>query len=146
MAEGFARKYGSDVMEPFSAGIAPASIVQPLTKKVMEDKNVSLDGQHPKHCSALDLSTFDLIVNMSGIGLPTPSACEMREWKVVDPIGRSEDVYIAVRDEIEGSVMRLILELRSGYAPTPRVREAPRPEKTDRPGHGSSLFRMGRRR
>lgn len=45
MAEGFARKYGSDVLEAASAGLSPASIVQPLTRKVMEAKNINIDGQ-----------------------------------------------------------------------------------------------------
>ena len=156
MAEGFARKYGSDVLEPFSAGTAPASIVQPLTHQVMEEKNISLDGQHPKHCSAFDLSTFDLIVNMSGYRLPGRPSGEVREWKVIDPIGRSEDVYISVRDDIEAAVMRLILELRTGRTPATRspeagtpVTRAPeirRPENREAPVHGSSPFRMGRRR
>jgi arsenate reductase (thioredoxin) len=155
MAEGFARKYGSDVMEAFSAGVAPASVVQPLTHQVMEEKNISLDGHHPKHYSMFDLLTFDLIVNMSGYKLPGRLPGEVREWKIVDPISRSEDVYIAVRNEIEAAVMRLILELRNGRIPavknsdtgTPVTRAAgTRPEKREAPAHGSSPFRMGRRR
>ena len=42
MAEGFAKCYGSDVMQAESAGLAPAGIVQPLTKKVMEEKNINI--------------------------------------------------------------------------------------------------------
>ena len=42
MAEGFANRYGQDVMKVASAGFAPASIVQPLTRKVMEDKNINI--------------------------------------------------------------------------------------------------------
>jgi protein-tyrosine-phosphatase len=34
------------------------------------------------------------------------------EWGVRDPIGQSESVYRAVAAQIEGLVMRLILELR----------------------------------
>jgi arsenate reductase (thioredoxin) len=156
MAEGFARKYGSDVMEALSAGTAPASIVQPLTQQVMEEKNISLDGQYPKHVSTFDLSTFDLIINMSGYRLPGRPSVEVREWTVVDPVGRSEDVYTAVRDDIEAAVMRLILELRTGRTsatrspepgtPVTRVPETRRPEKREAPAHGSSPFRMGRRR
>lgn len=136
MAEGFARKYGSDVLEASSGGTAPASIVQPLTKKVMADKNIDLDGQYPKHYSVFDLDTFDLIVNMSGFKLPFRPASELREWKIVDPIRRSEEVYVAVRDQIEDLVMRLVLELRSGRTPG-------KPAVSVR---GNSLFRMGRRR
>lgn len=114
MAEGFARKYGTDVMEPASAGFSPAPVVQPLTKKVMEAKNINIDDQHPKGIDSVDVSSFDLIVNMSGVKLPSRMRIEVQDWKVEDPIGKSEDVYVAVRDQLEMSVMRLILELRRG--------------------------------
>jgi protein-tyrosine-phosphatase len=112
MAEGFARRYGSDVMEPASAGLAPAPIVQPLTKKVMEERNINIDDQHPKDLGALELKNFDLIVNMSGTKLPSRIQIEVRDWKVEDPIGQTEEVYLTVRDQIENAVMRLILEFR----------------------------------
>jgi arsenate reductase len=138
MAEGFARKYGADVMEIFSGGTAPAAIVQPLTKHVMAEKNVSLDGQYPKHFSVFDLDLFDVIVNITGLKLPVRPNAEMREWDIVDPIRQSEAVYVEVRDQIESLVMRLILELRNGG-------RAAAPKPPDAARH-SSLFRMGRRR
>jgi len=112
MAEGFARKYGSDVMETASAGLSPALIVQPLTKKVMAERNVNIDDQHPKDLGMLELKSFDLVVNMSGAKLPARIPIEVREWRVEDPIGQAEDVYLTVRDQIENAVMRLILEFR----------------------------------
>lgn len=112
MAEGFARRYGSDVMQAASAGMAPAPIVQPLTKKVMEEKNIKLDEQYPKNVLSVDIASFDIVVNMSGAKLPATLPAEVREWKVVDPIGQPEEVYVEVRDQIEHLVMRLILELR----------------------------------
>ena len=48
MAEGFARKYGADVMEVGSAGLAPAAIVQPETHQVMNQKNINIDDQFPE--------------------------------------------------------------------------------------------------
>ncbi len=112
MAEGFARRYGADVLEPSSAGLAPASIVQPLTKTVMEAKNINLDAQYPKDLGSVDVPGFDMIVNMSGRKLPARIPIEVRDWKIEDPIGRSEEIYLKVRDEIEHLVMRLILDLR----------------------------------
>jgi arsenate reductase (thioredoxin) len=112
MAEGFARRYGSDVMEPASAGLSPAGIVQPLTKQVMQAKNINIDDQYPKELSSIDLFSFDLIINMSGAKLPVSIPVEVRDWPVEDPIGRTEHVYCAVRDQIEHLVMTLILELR----------------------------------
>jgi protein-tyrosine-phosphatase len=112
MAEGFARRYGSDVMDAASAGLAPAAIVQPLTQKVMADKNIDITAQFPKDLSALNLAAFDLIVNMSGNKLPPAISTPVRTWNVVDPIGAPEELYVRVRDQIENEVMRLILELR----------------------------------
>ena len=131
MAEGFARKYGSDVIDPVSAGLSPAGIIQPLTKTVMEAKNINLDTHSPKSLDVVDVASCDLIVNMSGVKLPTRLPIEVLEWKVADPIGKDEDIYIAVRDQIEMAVMRLILELRkqarngqtsADRAPAPRAR------------------------
>ncbi|HMF75431.1 MAG TPA: arsenate reductase ArsC [Bryobacteraceae bacterium] len=112
MAEGFARRYGSDVMDVASAGLAPAPIVQPLTRKVMEAKNINIDDQFPKDLHDLPVGEFDLIVNMSGNRLPPYLLVQVQDWRVDDPIGKSEETYIAVRELIEGQVMRLILDFR----------------------------------
>lgn len=99
-------------MEVQSAGLAPAAIVQPLTKKVMLEKNINIDDQWAKDLNVIPVHQFDLIVNMSGARLPTRVPIEIRDWKIEDPIGRSEELYVAVRDQIEYLVMQLILELR----------------------------------
>ena len=112
MAEGFARRYGSDVMQIASAGLAPAPIIQPLTYKVMVEKNIALEGQYPKDLLTLHGQPFDVVINMSRFKLPTKMALDMREWDIPDPIGQSEETYVAVRDDIEMRVMKLIIELR----------------------------------
>jgi arsenate reductase len=122
MAEGFARNYGRDVMTVQSAGLAPASIIAPLTRDVMLEKNIRIDNQHPKSLVALRDTKFDLIVNMSGVQLPSWVNCEVVEWSVRDPIGESADVYRAVRDQIEHQVMQLILDLRSTHPGRGRTR------------------------
>src|SRR5215831_5671130 len=112
MAEGFARAYGSDVILPASAGLAPALIVAPDTSRAMREKNISLDDHFPKTLRQLMNAHFDLIVNMSGMELPEEVTAPVRVWKVRDPIGTRYDVHCGVRDEIEKLVMDLILELR----------------------------------
>lgn len=113
MAEGFARAYGADVLEAASAGISPAAIVQPLTRQVLAARNVNIDMQFPKGMEILAREQFDLVVNMSGQKLPLAPGANVREWPVRDPIAQPQAVYEAVAGEIEGLVMRLILELRS---------------------------------
>ena len=116
MAEGFARTYGADVMEGRSAGISPAAAIAPLTRKVLGEKNISLEDQFPKALNGVSGKPFDIIVNMSGSKLPAGlpvSAPQVVEWPVPDPIGQKEEVYQSVANQIEDLVMRLILELRS---------------------------------
>jgi arsenate reductase len=113
MAEGFARAYGGDILIAASAGLSPASIVQPLTKLVLAERNIRIEDQFPKGIEILTREQFDVIVNMSGHPLPLASQAQVRDWPVRDPIGESEQVYKSVAEQIEGLVMRLILELRS---------------------------------
>jgi arsenate reductase len=112
MAEAFAKAYGSDVMEAFSAGVAPATIVAPKTHQVLREKNVSSEGQFPKALDTLMRERFDIVVNMSGTKLAMPGA-KMIEWTVTDPIGQKDEVYRVVAAQIEGLVMRLVLALRT---------------------------------
>jgi len=113
MAEAFARAYGSDVMEPFSAGLSPASIIAPMTKQVLGERNVTVDGQFPKAFETMVGERFDIVANMSGVRIGVPGA-RVIDWAVVDPIGQSNEVYRTVAAQIESLVMRLILDLRGG--------------------------------
>ena len=112
MAEGFARKYGPDVVSPASAGLAPAVQVAPDTIRAMQEKNISLRDHFPKSLKQLRHFQFDLLVNMSGIELVAPAGAAVRTWPVRDPVAENYDVHCQVRDEIETLVMNLILELR----------------------------------
>jgi arsenate reductase len=111
MAEAFARRYGSDVMVARSAGLTPAGTVMPLTRKVMEEKNIDLEDAYPKSVADHGGEPFDLVVNISGVPLPASKA-PVREWRVKDPMGGKEEAYRQAAEEIERMVMDLILELR----------------------------------
>jgi arsenate reductase len=111
MAEAFARTYGSDVLIARSAGLAPAMIIQPETLKVLQERNIRADGQFPKGPELIQHESFDMVVNMSGQRLQIPNT-RVIDWPVPDPIGQSEAVYRTVATQIEGLVIRLILELR----------------------------------
>ena len=114
MAEGFARKYGADVVDAHSAGLSPAPIVALLTQKIMGEKNIDVSGHFPKGLEAVTGAPFDVVINISGQKMPVPHGVRVEEWKIRDPIGQSEEVYRQVANEIEQRVMRLILTLRTG--------------------------------
>src|ERR1051326_252788 len=87
MAEGFARAYGSDVLVPASAGIAPALTIAGDTRRCMQEKNISLNDHFPKSIQQLASVKFDLVINMSGVELPDIFGGSEITWKVRDPIG-----------------------------------------------------------
>ena len=128
MAEGFARTYGSDVIEAVSAGLAPAMTMPPLTRKVMLEKNIDLGEHFPKGVDAVIGAGADLIINMSGQKLPAKSVAPVEDWLIRDPIGQNEEIYRVVRDEIEHRVMKLILGMRAkeSSAAVDTQRQSPR--------------------
>jgi arsenate reductase len=121
MAEGFARTYGSDVLQALSAGLAPAMSVAPLTHKVMLEKNIDVGNIYPKDFKS-SAAKADLIINMSGMELPLKPAVPVEKWEIRDPIGESEEIYREVRDQIELQVMQLILVLRARKKTKPAAR------------------------
>lgn len=112
MAEGFARCYGGDVMVAHSAGLAPATQIMPLARKVMAARNIDLGDVLPKSVSDFAGEPFDLVINISGHSVPADLRAPVREWKVKDPMGQKEQAYQEAADQIERMVMQLILELR----------------------------------
>lgn len=122
MAEGFARHQHSDVITALSAGVYPASIVQPETIATMAEKSVSLEGQTPKTIQSIAPEQVDLLVNMSGMAvlhLFAGFGGGNLIWDVDDPIGQSETVYQNVRDRIEILVGKLGAQLRPKPSETP---------------------------
>jgi len=122
MAEGFARTYGSDVLIASSAGLSPATLVAPMTKQMLAERNINIDEQFPKGMDVFLREPIDVVVNMSGMDLRNNvipggrlplSSAKLVDWPVPDPIGQKESVYQSVAAQIETLVMRLILELRA---------------------------------
>ena len=112
MAEAFARLYGSDVLIPASAGLAPAFIVAPDTIAAMAEKNLDLRDHFPKSIRHLGRSQFDLVVNLSGSPMPPEVTAPVIEWDVADPVSMSYQEHCEVRDYIERLVMNFVMDLR----------------------------------
>jgi arsenate reductase len=63
MAEGWARKFKGDVIEPYSAGIEPHGM-NARAVKVMAEVGVDISGQHSKHIEELKEVLFDYVVTV----------------------------------------------------------------------------------
>ena len=119
MAEAFANKYGSDVLEAESAGLAHASMIPEVTRNLMRELGIEMLDQFPKSVQEIAAHDLDIVVNLSGRSLRGLPFSHPREWAVRDPIGEKESVHRAVRAEIERHVMNLILELRQARRKQP---------------------------
>ncbi len=112
MAEAFANAYGGDAVQAESAGIAPVLAVPEATKALMREKGIEMDGHFPKALVHMDVKSYDVIVNMSGMPLHAPAGVEVLNWNVDDPVGSGEKKMREVRDDIEQRVTGLLIRLR----------------------------------
>jgi len=120
MAEGFARHYGGDVIEPYSAGVQPTHL-HPLTVDVMREKGVDISGQRAKGLGEVP-TEVDLVVTVcdeAAEACPVFSgAPRTLHWSLPDPAQAKGDpdevraAFCKVRDKIEARVRLLIEELR----------------------------------
>jgi protein-tyrosine-phosphatase len=78
----------------------------------MEEKGIDLRDQFPKSLRHLSRVQFDIVINMSGMGLPGAQTARVLDWDIPDPVMMTYDDHCEVRDLIERKVMQLVLELR----------------------------------
>jgi arsenate reductase len=103
MAEAFARHRYPELFAAMSAGVMPASIVQPETIEVMSEIGLPIEDQKPKPIRDVDWKSADLVINMSGTGilhmLPGYEGGNLI-WPVEDPMGYSIRKHRRIRDQI----------------------------------------------
>lgn len=112
MAEGFARHYGSDVLEAYSAGTKLAERVNPNAIKVMKEVGIDISSQRPKLLEEIP-SKVDILITM-GCNVQCPYIpCRQREdWGLDDPDGKPIEEFRKTRDIIEGKVKNLIEQIK----------------------------------
>jgi len=114
MAEGFARKYGGDEFEVFSAGSKPSGIVNPDAIKVMKEIGIDISDQTSKGFELLPYNKFDYIVTMGCKDVcPYFPAKERIDWEIEDPKGKNLENFIKVRNEIEMKVKELLTKMKT---------------------------------
>jgi len=117
MAEGFARHYGSDILEAHSAGTMAASFVAPKSIEVMAEKGIDISHQSPKQLDPANLPDYDILISM-GCGVqdtcPADNLKDFTDWGLDDPMGQPVEKYREVRDEIEKLVLGLLEKWEPG--------------------------------
>lgn len=124
MAEGWARHFHGDHIEPYSAGIETHGM-NPNAVQVMTESGVTMEGQSSKLAESLVEVPFDLVVTVCGHA-DEHCPASLTQSKVIhvgfeDPPKLAKDTadenakldcYRRVRDEIRDFVRdRLLLEL-----------------------------------
>jgi arsenate reductase len=113
MAEGFAKYYGDEILEVYSAGTHPASEVNQNAIEVMKEIGIDISGHKPKLLDDIPCKIDVLITMGCGVVCPfVPNKFEA-DWGLPDPVGQPIDEFRRVRDDIKVKVMELIGKVKS---------------------------------
>ena len=119
MAEGFARQYGSGIVEPYSAGAHPTSL-HPLAVEVMREVGIDISRHYSKGLDDVpqDVDLVVTVCDQAAEACPVfPGAARTIHWSVPDPVqarGTPDEIRAAfrrAREEIETRVRTLLDDL-----------------------------------
>jgi arsenate reductase len=113
MAEAWAKKLGSDVLEAYSAGTEEYPEVKPGAVEVMEESGVDMSEHYPKLLNDIP-EELDILITM-GCGVECPYVpCDHREdWGLEDPSGGPIEGYRTTRDMIKEKVEDLVKRVKN---------------------------------
>mgnify|MGYP001579587829 FL=1 len=122
MAEGLAREFGKNLIQPYSAGLSP-SYVHPRAIEVMKEIGIDISNQKSKIIDEELLKKMDIIITLCGhaeASCPmTPPEIKRIHWPIEDPvgaIGTEEEIMKAfrkARDEIKTKIQSMVKELKT---------------------------------
>jgi TonB family protein len=114
MAEAIARLDASDVIEAFSAGLAPIGSVAGMTNQTLMKNGYWVEGLEPKSVSPEVWGQADIVVNLSGRASDQEfrDCSKVQDWDIEDPFGEDIEVYQQVFEKIRLRVAQLAQECR----------------------------------
>ena len=113
MAEGWAKKLGSDLLDVYSAGTENYHEVKPLAVEVMEEAGVHMSGHHPKLLRDIPEEVDILITMGCNVVCPFLSNSHSEDWGLEDPSGGPIEDYRNTRDIIKVKVEDLIKRVKN---------------------------------
>lgn len=113
MAEGWAKKLGSDALEVYSAGTENYHEVKPLAVKVMEETGIDMSEHHPKLLSDIPEEVDILITMGCNVVCPFIPNSHSEDWALTDPSGGPIEDYRETRDIIKDKVEDLIRRVKN---------------------------------
>lgn len=113
MAEGWAKKLGSDVLEVYSAGTEDYHEVKPLAVKVMEEVGVDMSDHRPKLLTDIP-DEIDIFITMGcNVVCPFIPNSHSEDWGLDDPSGGPIEDFRHTRDLIKVKVEDLIERVKN---------------------------------
>lgn len=113
MAESWAKKLGSDILEVYSAGTENYPKVKPLAVQVMEEAGIDMSGHYPKLLSNIPEEVDILITMGCNVVCPFVPNSHIEDWGLTDPSGGLIEDYRETRDIIKEKVEDLIKRVRN---------------------------------
>lgn len=108
MAEGWAKKLASDVLEVYSAGTEEYPEVKPLAVEVMEEVGVDMSEHYPKLLTDIP-EELDILITMGcNVVCPFVPNDHSEDWGLDDPSGGPIEDYRETRNLIKEKVEDLI--------------------------------------
>lgn len=125
MAEAIAQKDSADVIEAWSAGLAPLGFVAEMTKATLAANGYSTERLESKPIQLDVWDAADIVINMSG--RPREHAfrnfAKVEDWEIEDPYGEDPAVYQRTFEDIRRHVAALTARLQeNGREPYQRRR------------------------
>jgi protein-tyrosine-phosphatase len=112
IAEAFARIYGKDKIEPFSAGSKPSGKINPKAIESMKEINYDLTRHSSKSLAEIPQEQYEYVITMGcGDVCPFVSAKYHEDWEIPDPKELPMDEFRKIRALIEGKVRELIAKV-----------------------------------
>jgi protein-tyrosine-phosphatase len=112
MAAGLATMLGGDRVRVRTAGSDPAEEVNPVAVEAMAEVGIDLGDEAPKPLSDDAVRAADVVITMGcGDACPVYPGKRYEDWDLEDPAGKDLETVRRIRDEIEGRVRALLVEL-----------------------------------
>jgi arsenate reductase (thioredoxin) len=101
MAQAFAKIYGGDDVEAYSAGSRPSGVVNVKAVAAMKELGYDLAAHTSKSIADLPVVAFDAVVTMGcGDACPAVPAKRREDWQIPDPKHMPPEEFRKIRDLI----------------------------------------------
>lgn len=112
MGAGFAVRLGGAGVRVLSGGSEPGVRVNPVVVESMRERGIDVAEEQPKAFDDAMVESAEIVVTMGcGDACPFFPGKRYLEWPLDDPAGQPIEVVRRIRDEIEGLVRALLVEI-----------------------------------